>query len=226
MSPHIHPPHILFVDDELAAQRHVEKMLRAGIPGVRVTCAGDGAQALAVIDRGPIDLLITDLEMPVLDGIELLLQVARRGLLVPLLVVTGHGSPASERRALSSGAIEYFEKPIRPESFIRCVVELLLRGANGLPGGLPLGPARLDEGGPSSTGEPHAAGPELGDPVGPGKERAIVRGDEDGSAERGDEVVDAAAGVLVQVVRRLVEEDGRRILEEEAREAQAGHLAP
>lgn len=98
--------HILFVDDDAISRRFVEKMLRSSIPGVHVTCAGDGAQALAVLDREPVDLLITDLAMPVIDGIDLLLQVARRRLRIPLLVVTGHATPSTESQALSGGAID------------------------------------------------------------------------------------------------------------------------
>lgn len=107
--------------------------MRAGATDVAVTCVGDGAQALAVLDREPIDLLITDLEMPVTDGIELLLQVARRRLLVPLLVVTGHGSSATETLALSSGAIACFEKPIVAAPFLRCVEGLLRDGPRRAP---------------------------------------------------------------------------------------------
>ncbi len=121
----IEQKHVLFVDDDAISRRFVEKMLRSSIPGVHVTCAGDGAQALAVLDREPVDLLITDLAMPVIDGIELLLQVARRRLRIPLLVVTAHATPATESQALSGGAIECFEKPILQEPFIRCTRKLL-----------------------------------------------------------------------------------------------------
>ncbi|MBK9756276.1 MAG: response regulator [Nannocystis sp.] len=119
------------MDDDPASRRLVAKMLRSGVPGVRVTCAGDGSQALDVLGREQVDLLITDLAMPVVDGIELLVQVARRRLVIPLLVVTGHGSPAAETRALSGGAIEYFEKPLRAEPFIACILNLLRAGSQG-----------------------------------------------------------------------------------------------
>src|SRR5688572_26858961 len=107
-----HPRHILFVDDEPAIQRVVERMLRAGFPGVRVSCASDGAQALEVLEREPVHLLITDLTMPGMDGIELLRQVANRRIMLPVMVVTGQGSPTHETRALAGGAVEYCEKPI------------------------------------------------------------------------------------------------------------------
>ena len=121
--------HILFVDDDLTSRVFVEALLRAGLPGVRVSCAVNGALALTVLDSEPVDLLITDLQMPVMDGIELLLQVARRRLLVPVLVVTAHGSPVTETLALAGGAIECIEKPLMEAAFLGCVRELLLGGA-------------------------------------------------------------------------------------------------
>ena len=125
MTEHADRRHILFVDDEPAIQRLVERMLRAGLPGVRVSCASDGAQALEVLERELAHLLITDLTMPGMDGIELLRQVANRRIMLPVMVVTGHGSPTHETRALAGGAVEYCEKPIKAGPFIRCVQELL-----------------------------------------------------------------------------------------------------
>lgn len=117
--------HVLFVDDEPVSCHVAERILRTGIPNIRVTCAANGAEALEILDREPVDLLITDLAMPVLDGIELLLAVAHRRLLIPLLVVSGHKSPLNETLAFSSGAVEYFEKPLRPDPFLHCASRLL-----------------------------------------------------------------------------------------------------
>lgn len=117
--------HILFVDDDPASRRVIERVLRAGVPAARLTCVGEGEQALALLSDAPIDLLITDLGMPGMDGIELLRQVANRRISVPVIVVTGRGGPTDETRALSGGAIEFFEKPIQAEPFIRCVQGLL-----------------------------------------------------------------------------------------------------
>jgi CheY-like chemotaxis protein len=121
--------HILFVDDDPGARLIVETMLRARLPGVRVTTAIHGAQALVVLERGPVDLMITDLGMPVMDGVELLLNIAQRRILVPVLVVTANGSPVAETVALAGGAIEYFEKPLEEARFVRCVQDLLLAGS-------------------------------------------------------------------------------------------------
>jgi CheY-like chemotaxis protein len=125
MTQHPDRRHILFVDDEAAIQRLVDRVLRAGLPGVRVTCVSDGAAALEVLDREPVHLLITDLAMPGVDGLELLRQVTNRRIMLPIMVVTGKGSPTHEERALAGGAVEYYEKPFQPEAFVRCVKNLL-----------------------------------------------------------------------------------------------------
>ena len=89
MREHHDQRHILCVDDDAASQRIVERVLRAGVPDARVTLAGDGTQALQVLDRESVDLLITDLSMPGMDGIELLRRVTmRRVALPPFLVGT------------------------------------------------------------------------------------------------------------------------------------------
>ena len=117
--------HVLFVDDDPVSRRLVEKVLRAGVPGARVTCVEDGAQALALLDREAVDLLITDVAMPVLGGIELILQVMRRRLSISLLVVSGQRDPQAESRALECGALAFFEKPVQAEPFLACVCKLL-----------------------------------------------------------------------------------------------------
>lgn len=117
--------HILLVDDDPASRRVIERVLRAGVPAAKLSCVGEGEQALALLAGAAIDLLITDLGMPGMDGIELLRQVANRRISVPVIVVTGRGGPTDETRALSGGAIEFFEKPIQAEPFIRCVQGLL-----------------------------------------------------------------------------------------------------
>ena len=117
--------HVLFVDDDPVSRRLVEKVLRTGVPGARVTCVEDGAQALALLDREAVDLLITDVAMPVLGGIELILQVMRRRLSISLLVVSGQRDPQAESRALECGALAFFEKPVQAEPFLACVCKLL-----------------------------------------------------------------------------------------------------
>ncbi len=122
------PKHILVVDDDPVALQLIERILSRGHPGVRVTCLGDGSQALAFLARASVDLIITDLVMPEVGGLELLLYIAQRKLSVPLLVVSGHDTPSSETRSLAGGAIEFFAKPLHPARFLKRVNLLLHDG--------------------------------------------------------------------------------------------------
>jgi CheY-like chemotaxis protein len=120
--------HVLIVDDDLPSRRLVERLLRCELPGVRMSGAGNGADALSVLAREQVDLMITDLAMPVLDGFELLMEIARRRIRVPLLVISGRESATAHTRALSGGAIEFFEKPIQAGAFLERVHKLLSDG--------------------------------------------------------------------------------------------------
>jgi DNA-binding response OmpR family regulator len=103
---------VLLVDDEDLFRSSVAEALSAPRGPFAVLTAADGAQALEILRRQDVDLLITDLHMPVLDGIELLrefmgLQPGR-----PALVLTAHGSPEIEEHLRLLGGVSYLEKPI------------------------------------------------------------------------------------------------------------------
>jgi len=100
---------VLVVDDEAHMRRVLEIMLRQ--LGHRVVGAADGAQALAVLEREKVDLVLTDLRMPVLDGIGLLAGMVERGIAAPAIVMTAQGSVASAVDAMKLGAQDYLVRP-------------------------------------------------------------------------------------------------------------------
>lgn len=106
--------HVMFVDDEPATHRLVERSLRG--EGLRVTCVEDGAQALQVLERARVDLLITGLTMPVVDGVELLRHVANRRLAIPVIVATGAAPPGPSRLA-------FLREPVEPATLLALVRE-------------------------------------------------------------------------------------------------------
>ena len=120
--------HILFVDEEPAIQRRVAKILADGAPGLRLTCASDGAEALRLLDRGGVDLLITSLVMPVIDGVALLRHLANRRAAPPVIVVSEHEPPAAELRVRSGCRVEHLCEPLAAEPLLRCVHALLHDG--------------------------------------------------------------------------------------------------
>ena len=104
------PLEILLVDDEeLALEGILEHLSRQGH---RVVTARNGREALLRFGSRAIDVVMTDLRMPVMDGNELIRQLRRQSPL-PIIVMTGHAGPEDEEQALSDGASTILHKPIR-----------------------------------------------------------------------------------------------------------------
>lgn len=95
--------------------------------GHRVIGARDGAEALAAVERDPVDLLVLDLVMPNIDGFEVLarLKDVRKGATIPVIVVTGTDRSATELQALRLGANVYLTKPIEAAALTEEVTRLL-----------------------------------------------------------------------------------------------------
>jgi two-component system, NtrC family, response regulator AtoC len=104
---------VLVVDDEPAMRRILEIML--GQLGHRVVSAADGRQALQCMQDESFDLLLTDLRMPVLDGVGLLQAMRQQGWKVPTIVMTAQGSIESAVQAMKLGALDYLLRPFDVE---------------------------------------------------------------------------------------------------------------
>jgi two-component system sensor histidine kinase and response regulator WspE len=120
---------VLVVDDSITV-REVERQLLEG-HGYEVDVAQDGAEAWHAIRGGRYDLVITDLDMPRLDGLELLRRIRgdRRLGAVPVIVVSYKDGDADRRLGIEAGATRYLTKAsFRDDTFLRAVDELL-RGA-------------------------------------------------------------------------------------------------
>lgn len=106
------PARVLVVDDD-ARNR---KLLRGVVEseGFEAISASGGAEALAIIEREPVDLVLLDLMMPEIDGITVLRTLRERGRLqtLPVVVVTADEDRATRWRALSAGAIDFLTKPV------------------------------------------------------------------------------------------------------------------
>ncbi len=100
---------ILVVDDEPKMRRVLEIMLQK--MGHRVFGAGNGREALEVFAAQAIDLVITDLRMPEMDGIELLAQLRAQESDVPVMVITAHGTIETAVTAMKHGACDYILRP-------------------------------------------------------------------------------------------------------------------
>ena len=100
---------ILVVDDEPKMRRVLEIMLQK--MGHKVFGAGNGIEALAVFAANAIDLIITDLRMPEMDGIELLASLRAQESDVPVMVITAHGTIETAVTAMRHGASDYILRP-------------------------------------------------------------------------------------------------------------------
>jgi len=105
---------ILIVDDEAKMRRILEIMLQQ--MDFNVQQAGDGLEALKCIKEQSIDLVITDLQMPHLDGLGLLKQLRANDNPVPVIMVTAHGSVETAVAAMQYGASDYILRPFELEA--------------------------------------------------------------------------------------------------------------
>ena len=106
--------YILVIDDEPHMRRVLEIMLRQA--GHKVFSASDGQEALELMHVNRIDLVITDMRMPRMDGIELLTRMRAEDNQTPVIVVTAHGSIESAVDAMRHGASDYILRPFDLET--------------------------------------------------------------------------------------------------------------
>ena len=118
----------LIIDDSSVMRKIVERSLRqAGIDLTEALQAGNGAEALAVLKDNPVDLILCDVNMPVMDGLEFIKQLpgVPNAKDVPVVMITTEGSESHVVQALSSGARGYIRKPFTPEQVREHVVPVL-----------------------------------------------------------------------------------------------------
>ena len=118
----------LIVDDSSVMRKIVERSLRqAGVEMAAVLEAGNGAEALAVLAENRVDLILCDINMPVMDGLELVKQLpgVENAKGVPVVMITTEGSESHVVQALSAGARGYIRKPFTAEQVKEHVIPLL-----------------------------------------------------------------------------------------------------
>lgn len=119
----------LIVDDSSVMRKIVERSLRqAGLCIGRVLEAANGAEALAAVQNNKVDIILCDINMPVMDGLEFVRQLAgvenARG--VPVVMITTEGSEGHVVEALSAGARGYIRKPFTPDQLKDHILPVLV----------------------------------------------------------------------------------------------------
>ena len=114
---------ILVVDDEAKMQRILEIVLRQ--MGHSVTCAGDGQEALTILEQAHFDLVVTDMKMPRLDGVGLLRALRGQGSDIPVIMITAFATVETAVEAMKEGASDYIIRPFKNEVVVNAVQRAL-----------------------------------------------------------------------------------------------------
>ena len=136
--------HILVVDDEAPTRWGLSLILES--VGYRVSEATNGRQALAIIlaakkEMTPFDLLILDIQLPLMTGLELLDAIRNRALTLPVLVITGYSDEDTAAKLRLQGCKACLDKPFKPDELLDHVKGVLEH------------PSRGQKANPSNTGE-------------------------------------------------------------------------
>ncbi len=120
----------LIVDDSSVMRKIVERSLRqAGLELEKVVEASNGTEGLTALHDNSVDLILCDINMPVMDGLEFVREVAKlesaKG--VPIVMITTEGSESHVVQALSAAARGYIRKPFTPDQVKEHVLAVLLK---------------------------------------------------------------------------------------------------
>lgn len=117
---------LLIVDDETQIREGLKRMLNWNEYGIEVCAeAGNGEQALALIEELEPHIVLTDIKMPVMNGLELLFELKKRDLDTKAVVLSGYEDFSLVRKAMKYGAVDYLLKPAGKADIIQIIEEML-----------------------------------------------------------------------------------------------------
>ncbi len=116
----------LVVEDSPTMRQLIRFALKR-LPEVEVIEASDGVDGLKKLSSGPVDLILTDINMPIMDGLKLVSLVRSNQSYqhLPIIIITTEGAQEDKERALALGANAYITKPIQASVLLTTVKELL-----------------------------------------------------------------------------------------------------
>lgn len=112
---------IHLVDDEEAIRKSVGFMLKT--IGLKVITYASGVEFLKTARSAEAGCVLLDIRMPDMDGLEVQAALAKRGIIMPVIVLTGHGDVAFAVRAMRAGAVDFLEKPFVKAALLRAIEE-------------------------------------------------------------------------------------------------------
>jgi len=119
---------VLIVDDSSTMRAVIKKTIKISGFNVGEYCeANDGEEALKVLNQQWVDLVLSDINMPNMDGIQLIREMKKDKILqsIPVVMVTTEGSEKRMQECLSLGAVGYIKKPFLPEDIKRTLNEIM-----------------------------------------------------------------------------------------------------
>lgn len=120
------PKRVLVADDSETMRMFIFFHLLKILPGVKLIEAQNGAEAVEKLNHGDVDLILTDMNMPVMDGLGLI-RTVRTGLGkdTPIIVITTKGKQDERDRGIELGANGYITKPLNPREFRETILRVL-----------------------------------------------------------------------------------------------------
>ena len=104
--------HFLLVDDDEVFRLSISEGLSHLLPGSEIVTAADGMEAMDILKAATIDMVITDIKMPGVDGFDLMAFLSREFPTIPVIVITAYGTPEIETRMKKYSTFQYMEKPL------------------------------------------------------------------------------------------------------------------
>ena len=119
---------ILVADDHAVVREGLKQIIAAGFPGAAIDQADNGVQVLHLVRKHDWDIIILDITMPGLNGLEVLAELKRARASIPVLVLSAHPEEQYAVRALKLGAAGYVTKETAPEELVAAIQKILGNG--------------------------------------------------------------------------------------------------
>jgi len=120
-------PTVYIVDDDQAVRDGLTALLT--VSGFALETFDSAERFLTAIERHTPGCAILDIRMPGMNGLELQRELKRRGIAIPVIIITGHGEVPLAVAALKAGAVDFLEKPFDSDALLASIEEALRRGA-------------------------------------------------------------------------------------------------
>lgn len=121
---------VYIVDDDPAVRDGLKALLT--VSGYELATFESAESFLAAVDRRATGCAVLDIRMPGMSGLDLQRELKRRGIALPVIIITGHGDVPLAVAALKAGAVDFIEKPFDSDALIASIEEALRRGAAAL----------------------------------------------------------------------------------------------